>query len=235
MTEGGDAATTTTSLSSPTPIGDPGLFAFSCVHEENGHWILAFARMTEGKGKDDRRRRCGHYNYLSVIPDPDRGSRVFAFSCVHEENGHWILAFARMTEGKGTRMIRRDRSGACFFRAFHEENGVHKWILAFARMTEGKGKDDRRRRCGRYNYLSVIPDSDRGSRVFAFSCVHEENGHWILAFARMTEGKGKDDRRRRCGPTNTFEMQPLHILYFVPAPSHGACPYLPFVRGGQVG
>ena len=57
-----------------------------------------------------------------------------------------------------------------------------------------------------YNYLSVIPDfppsvipdPDRGSRVFAFSCVHEENGHWILAFARMTEGKGKDDRRRRC-------------------------------------
>ena len=36
---------------------------------------------------------------LSVIPDPDRGSRVFAFSCVHEENGHWILACARMTEG----------------------------------------------------------------------------------------------------------------------------------------
>ena len=98
-----------------------------------GHWILAFARMTEGKGKDDRRRRCRHYNYLSVIPDPDRGSRVFAFSCVHEENGHWILAFAR--------------------------------------MTEGKGKDDRRRRCRHYNYLSVIPDPDRGSRVFAFSCV----------------------------------------------------------------
>ena len=97
--------------------------------------------MTEGKGKDDRRRRCRHYNYLSVIPDSDRGSRVFAFSCVHEENGHWILAFAR--------------------------------------MTEGKGKDDRRRRCARYNYLSVIPDPDRGSRVFAFSCVPEENGHWI--------------------------------------------------------
>ena len=35
--------------------------------------------MTEGKGKDDRRRRCRHYNYLSVIPDPDRGSRVFCF------------------------------------------------------------------------------------------------------------------------------------------------------------
>ena len=192
------------------PDSDRGsrVFAFSCVHEENGHWILAFARMTEGKGKDDRRRRCRRYNYLSVIPDfppsvipdPDRGSRVFAFSCVHEENGHWILAFARMTEGKGKDDRRRrcrhynylsvipdfppsvipdpDRGSRVFaFSCVHEENG--HWILAFARMTEGKGKDDRRRRCRHYNYLSVIPDPDRGSRVFAFSCVHEENGHWI--------------------------------------------------------
>ena len=196
-------------LSSPTPIGDPGFLLFPAFMKRTD---TGSSRLTEGKGKDDRRRRCRHYNYLSVIPDPDRGSRVFAFSCVHEENGHWILAFARMTEGKGKDDRRRrcrhynylsvipdpDRGSRVFaFSCVHEENG--HWILAFARMTEGKGKDDRRRRCRRYNYLSVIPDSDRGSRVFAFSCVHEENGHWILAFARMTEGKGKDDRRERQG------------------------------------
>ena len=135
--------------------------------------------------------------FLSVIPDPDRGSRVFAFSCVHEENGHWILAFARMTEGKGKDDRRRrcrhynyqiffcqamplssptpiGDPGCLLFPAFTEEpltttSLSDTRILAFARMTEGKGKDDRRRRCRHYNYLSVIPDPDRGSRVFLLS------------------------------------------------------------------
>ena len=147
----------------PDPDRGSRVFAFSCALRRERLWILAFARMTEGKGKDDRRRRCRRYNYLSVIPDPDRGSRVFAFSCVPEENGHWILAFAR--------------------------------------MTEGKGKDDRRRRCRRYNYLSVIPDPDRGSRVFLLSfcfCLSSPTpigDPGCLLFPALCEEKGSGSSR----------------------------------------